>query len=66
MQATGETDFAELHFEDVHVPTSALLGPMNEGWRVTMTTLGYERAGVIEISGNLIEDIEQFLRDRRA
>ncbi len=63
VQATGESDFAELHFEDVRVPASALLGAMNDGWRVTMTTLGYERAGVIEISGNLIEEIEQFLFD---
>jgi alkylation response protein AidB-like acyl-CoA dehydrogenase len=61
VQATGERDFAELVFEDVEVPTSALLGPMNQGWGVTMSTLGYERAGVIEISGNLITEIERFL-----
>ena len=61
MQATGERDFAELVFEDVEVPVSALLGPMNQGWGVTMSTLGYERAGVIEVSGNLITEIERFL-----
>jgi alkylation response protein AidB-like acyl-CoA dehydrogenase len=62
VQATGERDFAEMVFDDVVVPKSALLGPMNEGWGVTMSTLGYERAGVIEISGNLITEIEGFLR----
>ena len=61
VQATGEHDFAEMVFEDVVVPISALLGPMNEGWGVTMSTLGYERAGVIEVSGNLITEIERFL-----
>ena len=61
VQATGERDFAEMVFDDVVVPTSALLGPMNEGWGVTMSTLGYERAGVIEIAGNLITEIEGFL-----
>ena len=48
-------------FEDVEVPVSALLGPMHQGWGVTMSTLGYERAGVIEVSGNLITEIERFL-----
>jgi alkylation response protein AidB-like acyl-CoA dehydrogenase len=61
VQATGERDFAEMVFEDVVVPVSALLGPMHGGWGVTMSTLGYERAGVIEISGNLITEIEGFL-----
>jgi len=61
VQATGERDFAEMVFEDVVVPASALLGPLHQGWGVTMSTLGYERAGVIEISGNLITEIEGFL-----
>jgi alkylation response protein AidB-like acyl-CoA dehydrogenase len=61
VQATGERDFAEMVFEDVEVPVSALLGPMHQGWGVTMSTLGYERAGVIEVSGNLITEIDGFL-----
>ncbi len=61
MQATGERDFAELFFEDVEVPMAALLGPLHEGWGVTMSTLGYERAGVIEVSGNLMTEIDNFL-----
>jgi alkylation response protein AidB-like acyl-CoA dehydrogenase len=61
IQATGESDFAEVVYEDVIVPRDALLGPLNGGWGVTMSTLGYERAGVIEIAGNLISEIESFL-----
>lgn len=66
IQATGESDFAEVVYEDVVVPREALLGPLNGGWRVTMSTLGYERAGVIEIAGNLIGEIEAFLRGASA
>ena len=67
VQATGDSDFAEVVYEDVVVPKDALLGPLHGGWGVTMATLGYERAGVIEISGNLITEIEEFLpRGQRA
>ncbi len=58
-QINGESEFAELFFEDMFVPASALLGPLHEGWRITMATLGFERAGVISIAGQLASDIEQ-------
>jgi alkylation response protein AidB-like acyl-CoA dehydrogenase len=45
----GEHEFNELFFDEVRVPTSALLGPENEGWRVAMTTLAHERAGVANL-----------------
>ena len=56
-QINGEAEFAEVFFEDVFVPSSALLGPLHEGWRVTMTTLGFERAGVIAIAGELVDEV---------
>jgi alkylation response protein AidB-like acyl-CoA dehydrogenase len=65
-QINGEQDFAELFFDDVRVPRSALLGPLNEGWRVTMTTLGYERAGVLSVSGRLSSEAERIVRDLAA
>jgi alkylation response protein AidB-like acyl-CoA dehydrogenase len=40
---TGESEFNEMFFEDVHVPRKNLLGPLNEGWRVATTTLMNER-----------------------
>jgi alkylation response protein AidB-like acyl-CoA dehydrogenase len=52
-QITGEGGFAELFFDDVRVPRGALLGPLHEGWTVTMTTLSFERAGVIMMAGRL-------------
>jgi alkylation response protein AidB-like acyl-CoA dehydrogenase len=46
---TGEDEFAEIFLEDVRVPKSALLGPVNQGWQVAMTTLSNERAGVANL-----------------
>jgi len=56
-QINGEAEFAELFFEDMVLPRSALLGPLHEGWRVTMATLGFERAGVISIAGKLVDQV---------
>ncbi|MGH7931619.1 MAG: acyl-CoA dehydrogenase [Candidatus Binataceae bacterium] len=42
-QMTGESEFNELFFDDVHVPRQNLLGGLNEGWRVATTTLMNER-----------------------
>jgi alkylation response protein AidB-like acyl-CoA dehydrogenase len=42
-QMTGEAEFNELFFDDVHVPRENLLGPLNQGWRVATTTLMNER-----------------------
>lgn len=57
-QITGEGGFAEMFFDEVRVPGSALLGPLNEGWMVTMTTLAFERAGVIMMASRLEQEVE--------
>jgi alkylation response protein AidB-like acyl-CoA dehydrogenase len=46
---TGDEEFAEIFFEEVRVPKSALLGPVNQGWQVAMATLSNERAGVANL-----------------
>jgi alkylation response protein AidB-like acyl-CoA dehydrogenase len=46
---TGEREFAEIFFTDARVPRDALLGPLNDGWRVAMTTLAYERGTVANL-----------------
>ncbi len=43
IQMTGEAEFCEVFLQDVAVPTSCLLGPENDGWRVTMEVLLDER-----------------------
>ncbi|HUF91237.1 MAG TPA: acyl-CoA dehydrogenase family protein [Candidatus Limnocylindria bacterium] len=40
---TGHRHFNEVFFEDVVVPKTALLGPLDQGWTVSTTTLMYER-----------------------
>ena len=40
---TGHRHFNEVFFEDVAVPRANLLGPLHQGWKVSTTTLMYER-----------------------
>ncbi len=42
-QMTGGHEFNEMFFENVRVPRTNLLGELNAGWRVGMTTLMNER-----------------------
>jgi alkylation response protein AidB-like acyl-CoA dehydrogenase len=58
---TGEHDFNEIFFTDVRVPTSSLLGPENDGWRVAMTTLTHERGGVAGLHLGLRKKIRTLL-----
>lgn len=42
-QMTGESEFNEIFFRDVRVPVANLLGEVNDGWNVAVSTLMYER-----------------------
>jgi alkylation response protein AidB-like acyl-CoA dehydrogenase len=61
----GELTFSDLFFSEVRVPASSLLGPLNEGWRVAMSTLSHERAGVARLHLGLSRKLEHLLRDAR-
>jgi alkylation response protein AidB-like acyl-CoA dehydrogenase len=39
----GSTEFAELFLDEVRIPVENRVGDENDGWRVTMVTLGFER-----------------------
>jgi len=39
----GSTEFAELFLDEVRVPVENRVGDENDGWRVTMVTLSFER-----------------------
>lgn len=43
-QITGGAEFNEVFFENVRVPKANLVGKLNEGWRIAMTTLTHERS----------------------
>jgi alkylation response protein AidB-like acyl-CoA dehydrogenase len=42
-QMTGGLEFAELFLDEVDVPVSNVVGQIDDGWRVAMSTVAYER-----------------------
>ena len=42
----GVHSFNQGVFDDVHVPKANLVGDLNDGWRVGMTVLNFERSGI--------------------
>src|SRR5262247_2817574 len=42
-QITGEAEFNEVFLENVRVPAENVVGKVNEGWSVAITTLAHER-----------------------
>jgi len=63
---TGDHTFAELYFTDARIPRNAMLGPINKGWTVAMTTLSFERAGVARLHLSLARRLDALLADPRA
>jgi alkylation response protein AidB-like acyl-CoA dehydrogenase len=70
-QMTGETEFNEIFFRDARVPAANVLGKVNDGWNVAVSTLMYERGSYgarlhLIFKRNitrLIELSRKFLRD---
>jgi alkylation response protein AidB-like acyl-CoA dehydrogenase len=62
---TGEKEFNEIFFTDVRVPVDATLGPVNEGWRVAMTTLAYERGTVAKLHLGLRAKVQRLLDEAK-
>ncbi|MCC6917558.1 MAG: acyl-CoA dehydrogenase [Alphaproteobacteria bacterium] len=42
-QANGQSEFNEVYFTNVRIPDSQRLGAVNDGWKVSLTTLMNER-----------------------
>jgi alkylation response protein AidB-like acyl-CoA dehydrogenase len=51
----GSTEFAELFLNEVRIPLSNRVGEENDGWRVTMVTLSFERGTAFV--GELLESM---------
>ena len=63
---TGEAEFNQMFFEDVRVPRENLLGPLNGGWGVALTTLMNERAtlslATVMRFQNIFQDLAELAR----
>lgn len=67
-QMTGEADYNECFFENVHVPCENLVGGEGDGWRIAMAAAEYERGiyflpRVIQLQAEL-EDVRALFRKR--
>ena len=45
-EMSGNAMFNEVFISDAHVPNSAVIGDVNNGWAVANTTLAFERSGL--------------------
>ena len=53
-QMTGGSSFNEVFLTDVRIPDANRLGPVGDGWKVAITTLGFERASVTKGGGGSV------------
>jgi alkylation response protein AidB-like acyl-CoA dehydrogenase len=57
----GDEGFAEVWFDDVFVPDSAVLGGVGAGWRVAMATTGSERGLTLRSPGRFTAAVDRLV-----
>jgi alkylation response protein AidB-like acyl-CoA dehydrogenase len=57
VQMTGARGFNEVFFEDVRVPKKNIVGNLNQGWQVAITTLMFERNGAGGGAGGQVHEL---------
>ncbi|KKD06305.1 acyl-CoA dehydrogenase family protein [Streptomyces sp. WM6386] len=61
-ELTGTTDFNEVFLDGVRIPAANVIGRVNDGWRVAMSSLGRERSGVAARGVELFAALDDLLR----
>lgn len=54
MLGTGESDFSEVHFDNVLLPSDAMVGVEGNGWSQVNAELAFERSGPERIYSSLV------------
>jgi alkylation response protein AidB-like acyl-CoA dehydrogenase len=60
-QLDGEAGFAEIFCDGVFVPDSDVLGGINEGWRIAMSTTGSERGLTLRSPGRFLAAADRLI-----
>jgi alkylation response protein AidB-like acyl-CoA dehydrogenase len=67
-QATGDSEFNEIFFNDAAVPDENVIGAVGDGWNVAITTLMFERSGLSAASALGIQlrldELAELMRER--
>ncbi|GAB3688560.1 acyl-CoA dehydrogenase family protein [Saccharopolyspora tripterygii] len=61
----GEAEFNEVFLDEVFVPDELVVGEVDDGWRVAMATLGYERVAIATGRVNTKRAVESIIEDIR-
>jgi alkylation response protein AidB-like acyl-CoA dehydrogenase len=63
----GDADFCEVFYNDVRIPLANVVGTVDNGWRVAMSTLGFERGTAFTASqvrlGRTVENLVEAAHD---
>jgi alkylation response protein AidB-like acyl-CoA dehydrogenase len=61
VQINEDAGFAEVFFTDVRAPAENVVGQVNDGWRVAMTTLGFERGTGLGTHVRFSRDVRELI-----
>jgi alkylation response protein AidB-like acyl-CoA dehydrogenase len=62
----GESEFNEVFLDEVFLPDSAVVGPVDGGWKIAMATLAFERVAIATGRVNTTKAVEDIIADIRS